>query len=125
MHTPDLSHFKALLFDLDGVVTRTATIHAAAWKQLVDDFLERRARDEGTSYEPFDVVSDYVRYVDGRQRYDGIDGLLRARGIELPWGNPSDPAGVESVCALGNAKNRHFQEQLERQPVDVSMTPSR
>jgi beta-phosphoglucomutase family hydrolase len=119
MHTPDLSHFKALLFDLDGVVTRTATIHAAAWKQLFDDFLERRAHEQGTGYEPFDIAIDYVRYVDGRQRYDGVDGFLRARGIELPWGNPSDPPGVETVCALGNAKNLHLQQQLEWQPVDV------
>lgn len=119
MDTPDLSDFKALLFDLDGVVTRTATIHAAAWKQLFDDFLERRAREEGTSYEPFEIATDYVRYVDGRRRYDGVDGFLRARGIELPWGDPSDPPGLATVCALGNAKNRHFNEQLGRHAVDV------
>ena len=119
MHTPELSSFKALLFDLDGVVTRTATIHAAAWKQLFDDFLDRRARDQGSSYEPFEIATDYVRYVDGRQRYDGVDGFLRARGIELPWGDPSDPPGTNTVCALGNAKNRHSHEQLERHGVEV------
>ena len=119
MDTPDLSQFKALLFDLDGVVTRTATIHAAAWKQLFDDFLERRARDERTGYASLEIATDYVRHVDGRQRYDGVDSFLRGRGIELPWGDPSDRPGTNTVCALGNAKNRHFNEQLERHTVEV------
>jgi beta-phosphoglucomutase family hydrolase len=119
MDTHALSHFKALLFDLDGVVTRTATIHAAAWKQLFDVFLERRARDRGSSFEPFEIATDYVRHVDGRRRYDGVAGFLHARGIQLPWGAPSDPPGVDTICALGNAKNRHFEEQLGRHPVEV------
>ena len=119
METPDLSQYKALLFDLDGVVTRTATIHAAAWKQLFDEFLEQRARSDGTAFEPFAIATDYVRHVDGRRRYDGVDAFLRSRGIELPWGAPSDPPGDATVCALGNAKNRHFEAQLERHEVEV------
>jgi beta-phosphoglucomutase family hydrolase len=119
MKTPELSDFDALLFDLDGVVTRTATIHAAAWMQLFDEFLERRTRDRGIAYAPFEIPSDYVRHVDGRRRYDGVDAFLRSRGIELPWGSPSDPAGEGTVCALGNAKNRHFEQQLGRHPVEV------
>jgi trehalose 6-phosphate phosphatase len=119
MGAPELAHFKALLFDLDGVVTRTATIHAAAWKRLFDEFLEHLAREEGRGYEPFETATDYVRHVDGRRRYDGVDGFLRSRGIELPWGAPSDPPGAATVCALGNAKNRHFEEQLRHHSVDV------
>jgi beta-phosphoglucomutase family hydrolase len=119
METPDLSQYKALLFDLDGVVTRTATIHAAAWKQLFDEFLEQRARSDGTAFEPFEIATDYVRHVDGRRRYDGVDAFLRSRGIELPWGAPSDPPGDATVCSLGNAKNRHFEAQLERHQVEV------
>jgi beta-phosphoglucomutase family hydrolase len=119
MKTPELSNFDALLFDLDGVVTRTATIHATAWKQLFDEFLRRRTREHGIAYAPFEIGTDYVRHVDGRRRYDGVDAFLRSRGIELPWGSPSDPAGDATVCALGNAKNRHFEEQLRRHPVEV------
>ena len=109
----------ALLFDLDGVITRTATVHAAAWKHLFDDFLRRRAAMEGGAFEPFALPDDYLRYVDGRRRYDGVDTFLRSRGVELPWGDPADPPGDATVCALGNAKNRHFAEQLERQGVEV------
>lgn len=119
MKTPELSQLDALLFDLDGVVTRTATIHAAAWKQLFDEFLERRARVRGESFEPFEIATDYVRHVDGRRRYDGVDAFLRSRGIELPWGTAADAPGDETVCALGNAKNRHFEDQLGRRAVDV------
>jgi alpha,alpha-trehalase len=119
MQTPDLWHFEALLFDLDGVVTDTATIHAAAWKQLFDDFLERHARDQGGGFEPFAIETDYLRHVDGRRRYDGVAAFLRSRGIELPWGAPSDPPGTDTICALGNAKNRRFEEQLRRHAVEV------
>ena len=119
MHTPELSIFKALLFDLYGVVGRTALVHATAWKRLFDDFLERRARDQGSNYEPFEIATDYVRYVDGQQRLDGVDGFLRASGIELCWGDPSDAPGANAVCGLGNAKNRHFHERLERHGVEV------
>jgi beta-phosphoglucomutase family hydrolase len=119
MDLTDLSRFDALLFDLDGVVTRTATIHAAAWKQLFDEFLERRAQERGVAFEPFEIATDYARHVDGRSRYDGVDAFLRSRGIELRWGTPSDAPGDETVCALGNAKNRHVDEQLEHRRVEV------
>jgi alpha,alpha-trehalase len=119
MQTPPLSDFDALLFDLDGVVTRTATLHAAAWKRLFDEFLEGRAREQGHPFEPFAIETDYVQYVDGRRRYDGVTAFLRSRGIELPWGTPADPPGTATVCALGNAKNRHFAAELARRPADV------
>lgn len=114
-----LAAYDALLFDLDGVITRTATVHAAAWKGLFDDFLERWGREHGQRLDPFDIATDYVRYVDGRRRYDGVDTFLRSRGIHLPYGDPSDSADALTVCGLGNRKNRYFVEQLARRGVEV------
>jgi alpha,alpha-trehalase len=115
----DLSRYGALLFDLDGVITRTATLHAAAWKDLFDDFLAARAGERGEPFVPFEVATDYVAYVDGRRRYDGVDTFLRSRGIELPYGDPTDPPGTGTVCALGNRKNGYFTERLARRGVEV------
>ena len=105
--TVDLTAFKALVFDLDGVITRTATIHAAAWKRLFDGFLERRARELQVPFKPFEIA-DYLATVDGKRRYDGVQSFLESRGIMLPWGIAADPAGESTVCGLGNAKNRLF-----------------
>ena len=76
--------YDAVLFDLDGVLTKTASVHAAAWKRLFDAFLERRAADIGEPMVPFDIDADYRRYVDGKPRYDGVAAFLEARGIEVP-----------------------------------------
>jgi alpha,alpha-trehalase len=116
--TTGVRDFKALLFDLDGVVTRTATIHAAAWKRLFDTFLQHRARELHIPFEPFDTA-DYLRSVDGRRRYDGVSCFLQSRGIALPWGTPADAPGEDTVCALGNAKNRLFADELRRHDVEV------
>jgi alpha,alpha-trehalase len=105
--------YSALLFDLDGVITRTATLHAAAWKRLFDEFLEPRGGA------PFAIATDYPRHVDGRPRYDAVTSVLGSRGIVLPPGSPSDPPGEDTVCALGNAKNRLFTEELHRHGVEV------
>jgi beta-phosphoglucomutase family hydrolase len=96
---------RAALFDLDGVLTRTATIHAAAWKEMFDEFLRRRAAATGEPFAPFDIHSDYERYVDGRKRADGVRSFLAARGIELPEGQPDDPPTADTVYGLGNRKN--------------------
>ena len=117
--TPDLRQFEALLFDLDGVITRTATLHARAWKSMFDDFLERRAAERGEAFEPFDIGHDYLSYVDGRRRYDGVATFLTSRGIELPWGDPADEAGKPTVCGLGNAENHHFLDVLDQEGVEV------
>ena len=109
----DLGRFDALLFDLDGVITRTATIHAAAWKRLFDDFLARRSGDA------FDIDTDYRRHIDGRPRYDAVQSFLESRAITLPWGTRDDPPGDGTVCALGNAKNRVLLEELHRHEVGV------
>jgi len=115
----DISRFDALLFDLDGVITRTATLHAGAWKDLFDHFLSDRAEERGEAFVPFDVASDYLLYVDGRRRYDGVDTFLRSRGIELPHGDPTDPPDAETVCGLGNRKNGYFNDRLTQLGVEV------
>ena len=111
--------YDAILFDLDGVLTRTASVHAVAWKKLFDDFLERRAAGADRPAAAFDIDADYRRYVDGRPRYDGVQAFLASRGIVLPLGTPEDGPGVQSVCALGNRKDEYFRQQLERDGVEV------
>jgi beta-phosphoglucomutase family hydrolase len=94
-----------LLFDLDGVLTDTASVHAAAWKQMFDDYLRQRADRTGEAFVPFDLVQDYGTYVDGKPRYDGVKSFLASRGIQLPQGAPSDPPAAETIDGLGNRKN--------------------
>jgi beta-phosphoglucomutase family hydrolase len=96
---------RACLFDLDGVLTQTAKVHAAAWKQMFDDFLRARSEHSDEPFVPFDPVEDYDRYVDGKPRYDGVQSFLQARGIELPEGTHDDPPDAETVGGLGNRKN--------------------
>jgi len=110
--------YDAVLFDLDGVLTRTASVHAAAWKNLFDGFLEQRATQAGEPFVPFDINTDYPRYVDGKPRYDGVTAFLESRGIELPIGAPEDGPDVQSVHALGSLKDRYFQQQMEQRGVE-------
>jgi alpha,alpha-trehalase len=112
----DRRAIDAVVFDMDGVVTRTAAVHAAAWKTLFDDFLERRAAG-GLDWTPFDIDGDYRVYVDGKPRYDGVRSFLASRDITLPEGAPDDSPDMETVCGLGNRKNGHFIAQLERNGV--------
>jgi len=114
--------YDAVIFDLDGVITSTARVHASAWKRLFDEYFEERRSESGETLEPFDPEGDYYRYVDGKPRYDGVKSLLRSRGVELPYGSPEDPPGKETICGLGNRKNRYFQDRLKRQGVDVYET---
>lgn len=115
----DLSDFDALLVDLDGVMTRTEVVHARAWKRLFDEFLAVHAGCEKKPLEPFDVQKDYRQYVDGKPRYDGVKSFLDARGISLPYGTPKDDPARETICGLGNRKNRYFLEQLREHGVEV------
>ncbi|HZU60677.1 MAG TPA: beta-phosphoglucomutase family hydrolase [Solirubrobacteraceae bacterium] len=110
---------RACLFDLDGVLTQTAKVHAAAWKQMFDDYLRRRAEQRGEKFIPFDEVRDYDEYVDGKPRYDGVRSFLESRGIELAQGDPSDQAGAETVSGLGNRKNDLVLELIRKQGVEV------
>jgi alpha,alpha-trehalase len=101
---------------MDGVLTETAWVHAAAWKQLFDEYLERRAGVDA-EFEPFDPVADYRNYVDGKLRQDGIISFLASRGIELPYGRKDDGHDQETVCGLGNRKNYYFRDWLTRHTV--------
>jgi len=96
---------KACLFDLDGVLTQTAKVHAAAWKQMFDAYLRERAGSGGKDVVPFDDIEDYVAYVDGKPRYEGVRSFLQSRGIELPEGREDDPPSAQTVHGLGNRKN--------------------
>jgi beta-phosphoglucomutase family hydrolase len=109
---------RACLFDMDGVLTQTATIHAQAWKQMFDDFLRGWAERAGEPFEPFDRPTDYDEYVDGLPRLDGVRSFLQSRGIELPMGSPSDPPEAETVHALGTRKNDLVLELIRRQGVE-------
>jgi trehalose 6-phosphate phosphatase len=111
--------YDAVIFDLDGVVTRTARIHAAAWKRLFDEYLARRAARLGEEFRPFEIATDYRWYVDGKPRYDGVKSFLNSRSISLPYGSPEDSPDQETVCGLGNSKNRLFTELLKEIGVDV------
>ncbi|MFH1871581.1 MAG: beta-phosphoglucomutase family hydrolase [Pseudomonadota bacterium] len=110
--------YDAVLFDLDGVLTRSASVHAAAWKKLFDGFLEQRATQAGEPFVPFDIATDYPRYVDGKPRYDGVAAFLASRGIDLPLGAAEDGPEVKSVRALGNLKDRYFQQHLEQDGIE-------
>jgi beta-phosphoglucomutase family hydrolase len=107
------ARYDAVLFDLDGVLTSTAEIHATAWKQMFDDYLRRRAKERGEPFQEFDIGSDYRLYVDGRPRYEGVKQFLESRGIELPRGTPDSPEDEESVCGLGNLKDLLVHQQIE------------
>ncbi|MCG6875564.1 MAG: beta-phosphoglucomutase family hydrolase [Betaproteobacteria bacterium] len=97
--------FDAVLFDLDGVLTDTAQIHASSWKRMFDEFLQRRAVARREEFHPFEIATDYKLHVDGKPRYDGVRDFLHARGIDLPEGAPEDGPDAETVCGLGNRKN--------------------
>jgi beta-phosphoglucomutase family hydrolase len=107
---------RACLFDLDGVITQTAKVHAAAWKEMFDEFLRQR---DGDGFTPFDLHDDYDRYVDGRPRADGVRTFLRSRRIELSEGDPEDPPTAETVNGLGNRKNDLVQRRIRQDGVEV------
>jgi beta-phosphoglucomutase family hydrolase len=109
----------ACLFDLDGVLTRTASIHAAAWKQMFDEFLRARSQRTGEPFVPFDAGDDYDAFVDGKQRLDGTRGFLRSRGIDLPEGDPSDPPGAPTVNGLSSRKNELVLRLLDEGHIEV------
>ena len=109
---------NACLFDLDGVLTQTAKVHAAAWKSMFDEFLKGWAERHGQAFVPFDEVRDYDEYVDGKPRYDGVRSFLSSRGIELPQGTPDDPPSTETIDGLGNRKNELVLKLIHDQGVE-------
>ncbi|MFD0688541.1 beta-phosphoglucomutase family hydrolase [Actinomadura fibrosa] len=110
---------QACLFDLDGVLTRTAAVHAAAWKEMFDGFLRERAERTGEEFVPFDPVKDYGTYVDGKKREDGTRSFLESRGVHLPEGSPDDPPEKETIRGLGNRKNALVLKLIEEKGVEV------
>lgn len=115
----DLDAYEAWLFDLDGVLTKTATVHAAAWQQAFDEFLDAEATRSGKTFAPFDPEADYERYVDGEPREDGVRNFLAARGVELPDGTDDDPPAARTVKGVGNHKNDLVLQVLETKGVAV------
>src|SRR4051812_21895456 len=110
---------EACLFDLDGVLTQTAKVHAAAWKQMFDDYLRERAKRTGETFVPFDPGHDYDEYVDGKPRYDGVKSFLQSRAIALPDGTPDDDPEAETIDGLGNRKNDLVLTLIERDGVEA------
>ncbi|MCK4790629.1 MAG: HAD hydrolase-like protein, partial [Desulfobacteraceae bacterium] len=111
--------FDAVVFDLDGVITKTAKIHTAAWTETFNRFLKLHADKHGLSFKEFTHKDDYLPYVDGKPRYKGVQSFLDSRGIELPHGDPSDPPNLDTICGLGNLKNKQFNELIQNGTVDV------
>jgi beta-phosphoglucomutase family hydrolase len=109
------SPIRACLFDLDGVLTSTAALHEDAWKRTFDDFLRRR---QGSDFRPF-TERDYVEYVDGRPRADGVRTFLLSRKIQLPEGSPDDPPDAQTINGVGNRKNELLQHVIEERGVDA------
>jgi beta-phosphoglucomutase family hydrolase len=109
---------EAVIFDMDGVVTRTAELHVRAWTRLFDEYLDTR-RARGETQERFDPVREYLAWVDGKPRYDGVQSFLESRGIDIPFGGPEDDDDVETACGLGNLKDHYFEEMLNAEGVRV------
>ena len=110
---------RSCLFDLDGVLTKTAKVHDAAWKEMFDSFLRERAGSTGQPFVPFDPVKDYDEYVDGKPRADGTRSFLQSRGIELPEGSPDDPPDAQTVNGLGNRKNVILLKRIKEDGVEA------
>lgn len=111
--------FTAVIFDLDGVITKTALVHSSAWKQMFDNYLHERESKFGEKFKAFSHDRDYLKYVDGKPRYEGVRSFLESRGINIPYGDPSDSTRTESICGLGNRKNEAFNEVLAREGVQT------
>ncbi len=112
---------SAVIFDLDGVITDTASVHSTAWAALFDGYLAKRAAQTGEPFEPFSD-QDYLTYVDGKPRYDGVRSFLESRGIDLAWGSAEDSPDEETVCGLGNRKNHLFRATLAAHGAEVFTT---
>ena len=111
--------YESVVFDLDGVITKTALVHAAAWKEMFDEYMKLREERDGDAFREFTHEKDYLPFVDGKPRYKGVNDFLKSRGIDIPFGDPSDDPSKETVCGLGNKKNIKFREVLNKQGVEM------
>jgi beta-phosphoglucomutase family hydrolase len=118
-HVITRDQYDAVLLDLDGVITDTANLHAACWQQVFDEYLQKRAKRRGEKFRPFDPITDYQLYVDGKPRFDGVRAFLTSRGVRLPEGSPDDPPRAETVGGLGNRKNELINKVIE----DIGIKP--
>ncbi len=114
-----MMEFSAVIFDLDGVITKTALVHGEAWKRMFDEYLQSREERFGEAFKEFTHAGDYLPYVDGKPRYKGVLSFLESRGIDIPFGDPGDAPGLETACGLGNKKNVMFNSVLDDSGVDV------
>ena len=112
-------NFNAAIFDMDGVITRTAAVHSLAWKKMFDEYLRYREGKYNESFREFTHTGDYRAYVDGRPRYKGVEAFLKSRGIDIPIGEPNDDPRQETACGLGNRKNEFFNQVIKEEGVGV------
>ena len=112
-------NFDAIIFDMDGVITKTAVVHSLAWKQMFDEYLHYREKEHAEHFREFTHADDYLSFVDGRPRYKGVEMFLKSRGITIPFGKPADVPKKETVCGLGNRKNEFFIKVLKEQGIGV------
>ncbi len=114
-------NIDAIIFDLDGVITKTAEVHSRAWKKMFDEFLRQQSEKNKSRFVEF-TSDDYLSYVDGKPRYDGVKSFLDSRSIDMPFGNQDDSIAMETVCGLGNRKNEAFNDVLKAEGVEVFTT---
>ncbi|UAY51538.1 HAD family hydrolase [Ferruginibacter albus] len=112
-------NFDAVIFDMDGVITKTATVHSLAWTKMFNEYLQSREKKYKEPFKEFTHVNDYLPYVDGRPRYQGVDRFLKSRNIDIPFGDANDAPDAETVCGLGNRKNEFFNKILEEDGVEL------
>jgi len=111
--------FDAVIFDVDGVITKTAVVHAASWKAMFDEYLRLREKRDDEPFHDFTYENDYLTYVDGKPRYKGVQSFLESRGINIEFGDVKDQPDAETVCGLGNRKNVKFTKVLKEKGVEV------
>ncbi|MDD3374141.1 MAG: beta-phosphoglucomutase family hydrolase [Candidatus Omnitrophica bacterium] len=114
-----MKNYDAVIFDLDGVITKTALAHAASWKEMFDEYLKSREQRDGESFKEFTHEKDYLPFVDGKPRYKGVQSFLESRGIDIPYGDPADAPDMETACGLGNKKNIMFKNILAEKGAEV------
>jgi len=112
VESEDMLNFDAVIFDMDGVITKTAAVHSLAWKRTFDEYLQYRRKKHAEPFREFTHTHDYLTFVDGLPRYQGVVSFLKSRGMNIPFGVPEDKPGKETVCGLGNRKNELFNELL-------------
>jgi beta-phosphoglucomutase family hydrolase len=112
-------NFDAVIFDMDGVITKTAVVHSLAWKEMFDEYLHYREKEYNEPFCEFNHADDYLPFVDGRPRYKGVETFLKSREIQIPFGEPEDEPTKETVCGLGNRKNEFFNRVLEEEGIGV------